>query len=332
MSSITSPVYDPTSTAAALAEKYTSARQQILNSQTKLAAATQKGLLDLGSAMSEFQTALSSLTGLNKTLFAQSATFSDTTLGSATASASAAPGSYSFFIKQIATAGQVAYSGLTDDAGVGGTLGISMGGAPAFTVNLASADTDANGTLSTRELAAAINGASGNASLVTAAVVTTGSTSELVLTAKNTGANTAITIDTSAVTGASSLAAANADATRKRVLVTAQDAELRVGSETGTAIVQASNTFTAVDGVSMTFTKAQATGAAPFTLTVGADSGKTTANVQAFVDAYNKLKAAVDKLVDPGDPSKGEAGGVFAHDGGVRAMRDLAEVARILWE
>ncbi len=322
MSSITSPVYDPTSTAAALAEKYTSARQQILNSQTKLAAATQKGLLDLGSAMSEFQTALSSLTGLNKTLFAQSATFSDTTLGSATASASAAPGSYSFFIKQIATAGQVAYSGLTDDAGVGGTLGISMGGAPAFTVNLASADTDANGTLSTRELAAAINGASGNASLVTAAVVTTGSTSELVLTAKNTGANTAITIDTSAVTGASSLAAANADATRKRVLVTAQDAELRVGSETGTAIVQASNTFTAVDGVSMTFTKAQATGAAPFTLTVGADSGKTTANVQAFVDAYNKLKAAVDKLVDPGDPSKGEAGGVFAHDGGVRAMRD----------
>jgi flagellar hook-associated protein 2 len=323
MSTSIGPTYDPASTAAALAEKYTAGRQQILTAQTKQASAVGQGLTDLGSALSTFQTSLLGLTGAKKTMFAQSAAFSDTAFGTASAASTAAAGSYAFFVKQIATASQVSYSGLTDDAGVGGTLGIQMNGAPAFSVTLAGADTDSSGKLSPRELAAAINAATGNASLVTASVVTTGTTSELVLTAKNTGAAGRITLDTSTVTGTSSLAAANAaPATRVRELVLAQDAEIRVGTETGTAIIQATNTFTNVDGVTMTFTKAQATGSAPLTLTVGADNTATTANVQAFVDAYNKLKAAIDGLVDAGDPASGKAGGAFAHDAGVRALRD----------
>jgi flagellar hook-associated protein 2 len=323
MSTSIGPTYDPASTAAALAEKYTSGRQQILTAQTKQASAVGKGLNDLGSALSTFQSSLLSLTGLKKTMFAQSATFSDPAFGTASATSTAAAGSYPFFVKQIATASQVSYSGLTDDAGVGGTLGIKMNGTT-INVNLAGADTDASGTLSPRELAAAINAAAGNTSLVTASVVSTGATtSELVLTAKNTGAAGRITLDTSAITGTSSLAAANAaPATRVHELVLAQDAEIRVGTETGTAITQATNTFTNVAGVTMTFTKAQATGSAPLTLTVSADNTATTANVQAFVDAYNKLKAAIDGLVDPGDPATGRAGGAFAHDAGVRALRD----------
>lgn len=319
-SAITAPTYDPTTTAQALAEKYVMARQQILDTQTKQANAVDKGLSELNSAILAFQSSLTSLTGASKTMFAQSATFSDTTLGSATASSTAAAGTYSFFVKQLATASQVSYTGLTDNAGVGGTLKVKMGGVDAFDVNLAAADTDANGTLSTRELAAAINSATGNTSEITASIITTGATSELVLTAKTTGAATAITIDTSAVTGPSSLAAANADPARVRTLVAAQDAEIRVGSETGTAIVQASNTFTNVDGVSMTFTKAQAPGATPLSITVGADNSGTTANVQAFVDAFNKLKTTLNKLTDAGDPSTGTAGGAFAHDGGIRAL------------
>lgn len=321
-SAITAPTYDPTSTAQALAEKYTMARQQILDTQTKQAAATDKALGELNSAMLAFQSSLSSLTGLSKTMFAQAATFSDTTIGSATATSSAAAGSYSFFVKKLATASQVSFTGLTDDAGVGGTLKLKMGGVDAFDVNLGAADTDGNGTLSTRELAAAINSATGNTSKITASIITTGATSELVLTAKTTGAATAITIDTSAVTGGSSLSAANADPLRKRTLVAADDAEIRVGSESGTAIVQATNTFTNVDGVTMTFTKAQAPGATPVGITVGADSGATTANVQAFVDAFNKLKTTLNKLTDAGDPSKGAAGGTFAHDGGIRALNE----------
>ena len=320
-SAITAPAYDPTSTAAALAEKYTAPRQQILDAQSKTATATERGLADLTSALSTFQTSLASLASVGKTVFAQSATFGDTSIGSATASPTAAAGSYSFFVKQLATASQVSYTGLTDSTGVGGKLQIFMGGKPAFDIDMTAANTD-GGALSTRELAAAINGAAGNAGKLTASIVTTGTTSELVLTAKDTGAASAITLVTTGITGTSSLAAANLDAARRRTLVTAQDAEIRVGSETGTAITQATNTFTNIDGVKMTFTKAQASGAAPVTLTVAPDNAGTTSNVQAFVDAFNKLKTALNKLTDSGDPSKGAAGGIFAHDAGVRTLNN----------
>lgn len=321
-SAITAPTYDPVTTAQGLADQYVLARQQILNAQTSAATATEKALSELGTAMTTFQGTLASLTGLNKTVFAQSAIYSDATFGSATASATAAAGTYSFFVKQLATSSQVSYAGLTDDTNAKGTLKVNMGGSLAFDVNLTAADTDGNNILTTRELAAAINGAADNKSLVTASIVTTGTTSELVLTAKNTGASTKITIDTSAVTGASSLKAANGDPARVRELVVAKDAEIRIGSESGTPIIQASNTFSNIDGVKMTFTKAHTTGAAPLTITVGTDTATTTANVQAFVDAYNKLKSVLNKLTDAGDPSKGAAGGAFAHDGGIRALND----------
>ncbi|WP_312516727.1 flagellar filament capping protein FliD [Massilia sp.] len=317
-SAITAPTYDPTTTAAALAEKYTAPRQQIINAQGTVATATERGLTDLTSALSAFQTSLASLS-VGKTVYAQSAVFGDTGIGSASAGPTAAAGTYSFFVKQLATASQVSYTGLSDNSGVGGTLKIRMGGIDAFEINMSAANADGN-ALTTRELAAAINGAAGNAGKVTASIVTTGNTTELVLTAKDTGAAGAITLDTSGITGNSSLAQANLDATRRRTLVAAQDAEIRIGSETGTAITQASNTFTNIDGVKMTFTRAQASGAAPVTLTVAPDTTGTTANVQAFVDAFNKLKAALNKLTDPGDPSKGVAGGTFSHDSGIRAL------------
>jgi len=324
MATITAPTYDPVNTANSLADKYVSARQQILNTQTREAAATLKGLNDLNSAILAFQSSLTTLSGVGKSMYAQAATFSDTSFGSATASPTAAAGTYSFFVKQLATASQVSYTGLSESKS-NGTLGIKMGGSLAFDVDLNAADSDGNGKLSTRELAAAINGASGNNSLVTASIVTTGSTSELVLTAKNTGAATAITIDTSNVTGPASIKDANeAPATdgRVRTLVAAKDAEIRIGSESGTSIFQATNTFTNIDGVNMTFTKAHAPGASPLTITVGADSAGTTANVQAFVDAYNKLKTILNKLTDAGDPATGAAAGAFAHDGGIRSLND----------
>ena len=322
MATITAPTYDPVPTANDLADKFIASRQQILNTQTKAAAATEKGLTELNSALTAFQNSLATLTGLNKSIYTQSATFSDTTLGSATASSTAAAGNYAFFVKQLAAASQVSYTGLTDNAGVGGKLTVNMGGTAAFEVDMAAADADGNGTLSTRELAAAINAAPENQGKLTASVINTGGTAELVLTSKETGANTAITLDTSLVTGGSSLVAANADPARRRVLSLAQDAEIRVGSESGTAIVQASNTFTAIDGVKMTFTKAQASGDNPFTLTIGQDDKTTIANVQAFVDAFNKLRTTLATLTKSGDTANNVAGGAFAHDGGVRALND----------
>ncbi|MFL6675551.1 MAG: flagellar filament capping protein FliD [Massilia sp.] len=323
------PTYDPTSTAAALAQKYISASQDILTANTKGATVIGTGLGNLSSAILSFQTSLQSLTGLNKAMFAQAATFSDATIGSATASASAAAGTYAFFVQQLATADQVSYSGLQDDTQ--GMLKV-MVGSTAINVDLT------GGAHTAREVAAAINADSENAGLVTASVITTDTGSELVLTAKNTGKASQITLDTSgldAVSTGQSLAVANiapppdpaADPAAPppragHVLVQAQDAIIHVGTASGTAITQATNTFSNIDGVKMTFTRAQAAGAAPVTLTVGADTSATTSNVQALIDAYNKLKGALDAMVDPGDPTKGQAGGVFAHDGGIRALRD----------
>lgn len=326
-STITAPTYDPVNTANSLAEKYVMARRQILDAQGAAARATEKGLTELGSAMTAFQTSMAALTGLNKSLYAQAATFSDTTVGSATAGPTAAPGSYAFFVAKLATASQVSYAGLTNGTGVSGTLVVNMGAAPAFDVVLDGADTDGVAGLSPRELAAAINAAPDNKSLVTASVISTGTEFELVLTARNTGANTAITLNTTGVTsvpvGSSSLEKANDPALlRIRELVAAQDAEIHIGAESGTLIKQATNTFTNIDGVKMTFTKAQAPGSAPVTIEVGADTKNTTANVQGFIDAYNKLKGVLNKLTDSGDPSKGTAGGSFANDGSIRALNE----------
>lgn len=303
--------YDPATTAQALAESFTSARQQILTRQSTAASATEKALATLSSTLSAFQSSLASLTGLNKTISANSATFSDTAVASASATATAAAGTYSFFVQQVATSHKVSYSGMTDFAGKG-TLTLGAG-TNSFTLDLT---TKANWTV--RDLAAAINGATGNTSL-SAAVVTTGTTSELVLTATATGAANTISVVASNTADAPLRTKINAGPT---VLTTAQDAIVRIGSASGTEIRQASNTLNVIDGVTMTLTKAQAAGSAPVTLTVASDSSKTTANAQAFVDAYNKMKAAIDALVVPGDASEGKNAGALAGDSGVRALRD----------
>lgn len=311
---ITSPTYDPVTTATALAEKYVAGQQQMLKSRTTQANATEKALGELSSALSTFQSALASMAAPNKTLFAQSAVFGDGTIGSATATAKAAPGTYSFFVESLAAAGQVSYSGLTEDMGASGILKVNVGGAM-INIDLTAANTGGASTpLTPREIAAAINADSENNSLVTASVITTATGKyELVLTARQSGANSAVSIDASGLT--------NSSLTGKttNTLVKESDAVIRIGSATGPKIEQPTNVFTGIDGVNITFTK---TTTAPVTLTVGPDTSATNASVQGFVDAYNKLKGILDQMVAPGDPAKGIAPGAFAGDAGVGALRD----------
>jgi flagellar hook-associated protein 2 len=319
---ISSPTYDPTSTATAMAQKFTQPTQDILTSQTKDAQAVGTGLTSLGTAISTFQTSLGGMTGLNMAMFAQSAALSDPSIGSASATSAAAPGSYSFFVQQVATASQVAYTNLQDNGVDGGSVGINFNGAFGFTVGLTGADTSGDGVLSVRELAAAINKSSANTGLVSAAVVTVGGTQQLMLTSTATGAANAVTLDASKM-NASGLKTALATAANFNTVVTAKDAIAWLGDYgTGTQIQQASNTFSNIGGVKVTFNRAQPAGATPVTVTVGPDSAATQKNVQGFIDAYNTLKSAIDKMVDAGDPTNNLASGVFAHDAGVRALRD----------
>jgi flagellar hook-associated protein 2 len=328
MSSITAPTYDPTSTAQAMAQKFTATAQDILTSQTKAASASSTALTKLSSAISAFQTSLSSLTGLGKSVLAQTATLSDSTIGTASAKATASSGSYSLFVKQLATASQVSYNNLANGVTPGGTLTIRLSDetpgattpAITFPVDLSSgsADTDKDGVLSIREIAAAINRASGNNGLVSAGVITIGNESRLVLTSKNTGVANTVSVDPTGVADPG----LKAGLQTRSVVAAAQDAIVMLGGQTnGTEIRQSSNTFTNIDGVSMTFTRAQAATEKDITLNVAGNASGTVSNVQAFVDAYNKLKSVIDAMVDPGDPTNNKDAGAFAHDAGIKALQ-----------
>lgn len=325
-STITAPTYEPTSTAAALAEKAVSALDSKITSQTTSTSATAKALTTLSSAISTFQTSLASLTGLGKSVLASSATVSDTTIGSATAKPQAAAGTYSLFVQQIATAGQVSYNNITNAATPGGKLTVKLSdetagatGTPVtFDVDLsAAADTDSDGKISVRELAAAINKASGNNGQVSAGVVTIGNETRLVMTSKNTGVANTISLNASGVSDATLKSGLG----NRTIVTAAQDAIVLLGGKTGTPIKQSSNTFTNIDGVSLTVTRAQSSTENPITLKVAGDSDGTAKNVQAFVDAYNKLKSSIDALLSPGDPAAGTAAGGFAHDSGVQSLQ-----------
>ncbi|WP_223469114.1 flagellar filament capping protein FliD [Massilia soli] len=316
---ITSPTYDPATTAAALAENYVAKRQEVQATQTKKAQAAAKALNELKGAISSYQASLYTM-ATSTSILSRTAKFGDEAFGSASATAAASAGSYSFFVERLATASQVAFSAIPNAASSSGTLGISLNGAPSFSVDLNSADTDGLAGMTTRELAMAINAAPDNKGKVSASVVNINGVAELVLTSQSTGAAGTITLDASGITDAPLQAAL--DPANARTLVAAQDALIRLGAENGTAIQQASNTFTNIDGVSMTFTKAHAAGAAPVTITVAADNSTTTANVQKFVNEYNRLKSVIDAMVSAGNPAEKKAAGVFSDDGGVRVLQN----------
>lgn len=320
MATTSSTTYDPSSTATKLATAYTAGRQAMINTQSKRADVQSKALTTLSSAMSEFNSSLASLS-LKKSMVANSATF-NSSVGTATAGATAAAGTYNFYVERLATAGQVSYGGVTDTSAAGsGSLNVVLADGSNFNVNLTNSDKNLDGVLTAQEIAAAINIAADNGARVTASTLTVNGEPSLVLTANYTGADNAVSLDASGVTN---LALKNIfeDAALKTDLVQAQDAIVWIGAQgTGTQVTQASNTFDLVDDVKMTFTRAQAVGETPATLTVGLDKTNTHANVQAFVDAYNKVSATLSEMTAPGDPASGKTAGPFAHDSGLLALR-----------
>ena len=330
MSAITSPTYDPQSTAKGMATDYIAPAKAILDDQDATATATSNGLTTLSSAMSAFQTTLSSLASITSTVSAAAATFSNPSVATATAKSTAVAGTYSFYVEQLATAGQVAYGGITDTTAAGsGTLNVVLADGSNFQVDLANADTNHDGNLSAKEIAAAINTAANNNSRVTASTLTVNGTNTLVLTSNQTGQANAASLDTSGVTNAA-LKTQLDDPTQKKQLVTAQDAVLWVGPQgSGNKIAQASNVFNIVDDVSITITKAQLAGDSPVTMTVGQDDTTTGKNVQAFVDAWNTLNKTLDGLTAPGNPNATPAvmPGAFANDAGLAALRQRMQAA-----
>jgi len=319
MAVISSPTYDPKTTATNLANAYVGPTKAILDAQAAQAKATSSALTALGSALSAFQGALSGLTSGTKTVTANAATMSNTSVATATANSKAVAGTYSFYVEQLATAGQVSYNVADSTATNAGSLKIALADGSSFQVTLSSADSDMDGKLTAREIAAAVNVAATNNSRISASTMTINGVSKLVLTSTKTGADNAVASIDVAGLGDSAL---QSDLSAKTVLRAASNAIVWMGGQNGTKIEQASNTITAIDDISFTVVQAQAANAAPVTLTVGADSGGTAANVQAFVTAYNTLLGVMNTLTSSGANGVEGADAALHGDAGLASLRD----------
>jgi flagellar hook-associated protein 2 len=337
MAVISSPTYDPTTTATNLANAYVAPTKAILDNQTTQAAAVGTGLTALGSALSAFQSTLQGLASSSASVTATKATFSNGAIASATAKSSATAGSYSFYVEQVAAAGQTSYA-ITSGVSAGGSMAIALQQGAPINVDLSAADSDHDGKLSAKELAAAINASADNKSRVVASTMTVNNVQQLVLTSALTGQDNAVAAVTTAGGADSQL---TTDLGAATTLTAAKNAIVWAGGKSGTKIEQASNTFNVIDDVAFTVTQAQGASDAAITLTVAPDNSSTAGNVQKFVDAYNTLLAAINKLTAAGDhtvvessdangtPTATAEDAAFHNDAGVTNLRDrLASILR----
>ncbi|MBM7059142.1 flagellar filament capping protein FliD [Pseudomonas sp. UL073] len=270
----------------------------------------------LDSALKTFKSALYGMKSGGSTMLINSATFSKADMATASVGTTAVPGSYQFFVKQLASTHQLALEGLADGSfGASGLLTIGQG-SNSFKVDLSTIDSDGNGSNSLAELAAAINAAADNTG-VKATQVRSNGTVSLALAAEKSGLDNAISTLTFSGGGALADAIAN-----KRELSKAQDAEVYLGGESGMKLTSSSNTFeNVIDGVSLTFNKAQASGEQALAVEIGQDKKATTDKANVFIGAFNTLMGTFDTLTASGGETA--ARGVLAGDSSVRSIETM---------
>lgn len=232
----------------------------------------------LKSAVSAFQAAVKNVSG--DALSALTATSSKTdTIGVSVAKGSGATaGSYSIEVSKLAQSDKLVSGGVaanTSFTAAGSTMDITVGGK---TTSVTLTD----GSLST--LAGTINKANAG---VTATILNDGTSDRLVITGNDTGSANGVGI---AATGSVAMFATGTGSTMTRSQA-AQNAEMTID---GVAVSKASNTVTdAIKGVTLNL--AQTNVGSPVKISLAKDTSAITANITAFVDAYNTLATAVNK-------------------------------------
>lgn len=256
----------------------------------------------LSGLVSSFQSALGDL---KSSLQGYSATASDTNVFSATAASTAAAGSYSLVVSQLAQAQNLVAAGQASDiSAIAGTSASTV----TFTVGTASTEITIPANATLQDIRTAINTANLG---VTATIVNDGSATpyRLALSASATGVSK----------GISSITPSGDDPAISNLLasltqtVAAQDASFTVN---GIQVTSASNGIAgAIQGVTLTL-KAPTT--TPATLTVARDTSAINAAVLKFVETYNALMTQLKSRSAYGNAAS--AAGALAGDGTVRQM------------
>jgi flagellar hook-associated protein 2 len=265
-----------------------------ISKQTQAVTTQISALGTLKSALSTFQDSLSTIDTVSA-FNAATATSSDATVFTATASSDAQPGNYSVSVSQLASAQQLVskpfVGGGSDTVGTG-TLQVSLGGA-SFNINVDSTNNTVAG------LASAINSAAGNPGVV-ATVITGTDGAHLVLQSAQTGAANAIKLtETDGGTGLAGVTYDPSNAANFTEIAKAQDAQFSIS---GISHTSSSNTVSdALNGVTLTLTGLSKAGTTTGTLAssqlaVASDTDTISSNVSAFVDAYNAMVKAIQPL------------------------------------
>ena len=258
----------------------------------------------LKGALSSFQTTVATLASPAK-FSAAKASLADSTVATASASTSAATGSYSLEVQTLAQPHKLksgSFTATSDTVGTG-TITIQFGtySGDSFTLNpdkAAATIVIDSGNSSLAGVRDAINAANAG---VSASIINDGSGNRLVIASKDTGVANALKItavdDDGNHTNNAGLSQLVFDGTTSGIknmtqTVAAQNATAVID---GISISKASNTISdAIEGVTLTLLKANTPSAT--TLVVARDIAGVQMSVESFVKAYNDLNKSISDL------------------------------------
>ncbi len=287
---------DVSSIVTALVNADKSAKQTQITTQTTLNTAKISAIGSLKSALTSFQTAMTTLKSTTTPAFAGfAATSSSTSVLTATSNNTAVSGSYSVTVKNLATSSKVAsasFAGGTTSAISSGTLKISQNGTD-YDVTIPPGAT----LQSTRD---AIN-TTLQAKGITANIVTDADGSRLVIGSTTTGLDSDISVGGD-IAELKILGGTKMDATDTTsagyIGSLAADATVEID---GLTVTSKSNTISqAVGGLSMTLVAA---GTSTVTVATNTDGLKTS--LQSFITAYNGLITSINTLTKATEDSDG---------------------------
>jgi flagellar hook-associated protein 2 len=165
------------------------------------------------------------------------------------------------------------------------------------------------------DLTKAINNHADNPG-VNATLVRSGGQTHFMLSSNETGAANTLSVSASG-TGQVWFEDAFSNVTE---LSAAKDATIWLGAEgSGLQLTNSSNTFSnVIEGVDLTVSKAQTSGDAPITLTVGNDEEASKEQMNKLVDAYNSLLSTIDEYTKSGGEDSSR--GILAGDPTIRSL------------
>ena len=283
-----------------------------LNSKESLIQARLSAFGSLKSALTNFKASLSTLKN-PESFTKRSATVGDPTVFSATTTATAAPGTYSVKVEQLATSHKIASQAYTDSAtSVGsGELNFTING-ESFSVAVA------EGADSLAEIRDAVNSAAGNSG-VSASIINDQDGAHLVFSATKTGVENAINISVTA--------GASGDLSQL-----AYDTNL--GSQLSSMVekAEALDSIVIVDGFTKTSADTKIEGmiegvsldlkkALPgesFSLKVQVDTKSVKSAIEGFVNNYNTLMTTINDLTAYNPESK--TAGLLQGDSATRSV------------